>query len=88
MESAKNTDSHINIFTTLCTNPADDKLTVFLLFFPKKSAFTFDANYLQRDKLHEMSNCFSGKSKKTILTRHLVKFLPSVIGFKEGTRIP
>ena len=52
-------------FTTLWTNSADDKLTIFCLFFPENRIWFF----LGKLSMHEMSNQFSGKNKKKYFSR-------------------
>ena len=60
--------------TTLWTNLAGDKLMIFFLFFPGNRDISC--------KLTVCMNCqnlFSGKTKKNISIRHLLKILPRVL---------
>ena len=67
-------------FTTLLANSAVDKLVMLFWFFLENRTWYFMQTISIADSLHEMSNPFSGESKKNTSVCHLLKILPWVLG--------
>ena len=78
-------------FTNLWAKSADDKLMIFFLIFPRKSALRFHVNHITQKISFEMSCKLSPKEKiykksqrlfSEKIKCHLLKILPSMLNIK------